>query len=364
MRKLSLIIAVLFISTGCVKTSGIQRFHANNENLRYQGRVDKLENETILISSASSVSTKVKGKICNVYLKNNSGSPNYVSIEVDGEIVERINVSQDSITAYPIILDPNKNEQIVSVYKATEAGSSNLSFYGFDAEKIEKTENTNSFKIEFIGDSITCAAGSENEEIQCEEGSYFDHSDGYNSYASVIGRELKADVVLSSVSGIGIYRNWNSVKGEAPIMPEVYENLYLNYNDKPYNFKGFQPDIISICLGTNDFSKGNGVKPRLPFNSEKYTLEYIKFIETVIKNNPNAKIILLDSPMVRDENKATFNECLTNIQVHFAKEIPQQSITTFSFDDSIYPTGCGFHPAVKEHKEMAKQLAPVLKKLI
>ncbi len=362
--KFTLLVSILFLTYSCTQEVTIQKFEINDSNLTYKGRVDKLDDNVVLISSAASVSTKVFGKTCLIHLNNTAGQNNYVSVEVDGEILKRISVIKDSIVAYPVELSPDKDEHIVTIYKATEGSTGAIIFSGITAEEIEKVEDTTTLKIEFIGDSITCAAGAETEEIPCGNGSqYYDHSDGYYSYASIAGRELNADVVLSSVSGIGIYRNWNSVKGELPIMPEVYQNLYLNANPKPYGFSSFTPDIISICLGTNDFSNGDGRKERLPFDAEVYTNSYIDFLTTVIENNPTAKIILLDSPMVNGENNVIFNECLSNVKAHFAETMPNKSITTFKFDDVI-PTGCGYHPAKKEHFEMAEQLVPALKKLI
>jgi hypothetical protein len=68
------------------------------------------------------------------------------------------------------------------------------------------------------------------------------------------------------VSGFGIYRNWNNKNNKEAIIPDVYENLYLDTDtSKPYDFV-FKPDIDSICLGTNELSNGDGLKQRLPFN--------------------------------------------------------------------------------------------------
>lgn len=362
-QNLTLTVTILFLSIGCTLEQSPKKFDSTNSNLTYKGRVDKLENETVLISSASSVTTKIIGNTCLVHLKNNSLELNYVSIEVNGTIIDRFKVATDSITAYPIALNPEIKEHIVTIYKATEASTGSLSFSGFTAKNIEKTEESNTLKIEFIGDSITCAAGAENEAMPCSQGLYYDHSDAYNSYGSIAGRTLNADVVLNSVSGIGIYRFWNSTN-EKPTMPEAYKNLYLNENPKPYDFSSFQADIISICLGTNDFSGGDGLKERLPFDSEVFTKTYIDFLNEIFTINPNAKIILLDSPMIRDEGKIIFNKCLESIKTHFADVMPEKSITTFSFDSEIYPHGCGFHPSKKDHQQMSEQLVPVLKSLL
>ncbi len=69
----------------------------------------------------------------------------------------------------------------------------------------------------------------------------------------------------------------------------VYENLYLNTDDsKSYSFS-VQIDLVSICLGTNDMSDGAAIKEHLPFNSEKYTENYVEFIKVVNNHYPKKK---------------------------------------------------------------------------
>ncbi|AOW21699.1 SGNH/GDSL hydrolase family protein [Urechidicola croceus] len=361
--KLTSTLLLLILITSCKENSTVEKIDVANENLTYKGRVEKLENSVILIGSASSITTKIIGNTCEVYLKNNANQNNYVSIEVDGKYLKKLFVEKDTLKAYKIELNPTKTEQTVSIYKATEASTGDIVFGGFNAESVKKVKNTSIVKIEFIGDSITCAAASDTS-IPCGgDSQYYDQSNAYFSYATILGRELNADVLLSSVSGIGIYRNWNSVKGEEPIMPEVYENLYLNKNtSKPYNFKSFTPDIVSICLGTNDFSNGDGVKERLPFDQNAYVEAYIDFLKVIISKYPQAKIALLDSPMVTGENNVIFNKCLNRIKEYFKTENPEKSISIFKFDN-VVPTGCGFHPEIKEHKEMARMLMPFFKNL-
>lgn len=47
----------------------------------------------------------------------------------------------------------------------------------------------------------------------------------YNYAAFELNGEYHGRYMLSSVSGIGVYRNWNS---DGPTMPDVYKNTYLN----------------------------------------------------------------------------------------------------------------------------------------
>jgi len=181
------------------------------------------------------------------------------------------------------------------------------------------------------------------------------------SYGPRVARNFDIDFMLSSVSGIGVYRNWNDENIDEPIMPQVYENLYLNIDStKPFSFSR-QPDIVSICLGTNDLSLGDGVKPRIPFDREKYVSNYITFIKTVYKHYPNTQMVLLNSPMIGGETNELLVSCLKEIQSHF--ETKNKPIKLFEFSKT-YNNGCSTHPSVEEHGEIAEELIPFFKDLL
>jgi lysophospholipase L1-like esterase len=55
---------------------------------------------------------------------------------------------------------------------------------------------------------------------------------------------------------------------EENILPDVYPYLYLRTSGAELFGNDYQPDLVSICLGTNDLSNGDGKKDRLPFNKE------------------------------------------------------------------------------------------------
>lgn len=327
------------------------------------GRVEILkDNSIVLIGSASSVSFGFKGTECtiNVKAQDTHEHHNYVVIEVDGNYIGRQKI-QPSGTALPVKVSGN-GEHVITVYKATEAANGNVVFTGAKGSlfKIKKAAKK---KIEFIGDSITCGMGNDTIAIPCGKGEWYDQHNGYYSYAPIAARALNADFVLSSVSGIGMYRNWNDEHDKEAIMPDVYENLYLNKdNSKPYAF-GFNPDVTCIALGTNDFSNGDGTKERLPFNEEKYVANYISFIKTVYKHAPKTQIVLLDSPMVNGEKSETFAKCLNRIKDAINSEKPHKPVTVFIYKEVI-PHGCGYHPEIEDDKKMAAQLAPFLKPLL
>ena len=173
---------------------------------------------------------------------------------------------------------------------------------------------------------------------------------------------LNAQFMLSSVSGIGVYRNWNSLH---PVMPDVYENLNLNTDStKKWDFSRYIPDLVSICLGTNDFSAGDGQHERLPFDSARYVDSYISFIKTIYSHYPETQICLLTSPMVNGDNARLFERCVTAVADHFKIAQPGKKKIEVYFFKPMTPHGCDGHPDRADHKEMTDELVPFYKKVM
>ena len=360
-KKIALLILFLLISN--ISTS--QTLNSNKTFL-YQGRVEKLQNdEVILIGTASSVSFNFTGTKCSISLQSVDSYEhhNYVSLVLDGKYLGKIRVEKGAVQSFPIQVTSNKKEHHLEIYKNTEAQSGNILFAGTTA-KLTSISFKKKKKIEFIGDSITCGAASDGSDVPCDQGEYLDHHNSYYAYGPRISRAIGVDYLMSCVSGIGMYRNWNDENKDEAIMPDVYQNLYLTKDaSKPkYDF-AFQPDIISIALGTNDFSGGDGKKERLPFNSEKYVSNYINFIKMLYKHNPNVQIVITNSPMVNDDRSVVFEDCLNQVKKAFDTDKTHKPIQIFKFKP-MKPKGCIGHPDVEDHKVLAVEYGPFLKKLL
>lgn len=359
LKKIAFIISFLLISI--VSTS-----QNKTTTFLYQGRVEKLpDNKVVLVGTASSVSFNFSGNECSISLQSVDAweHHNYVSLVLDGKYIGKLRIEKGAAQSFPVKTTSNKKEHTLEIYKTTEAHSGGILFAGTTA-KLTSISTKKKKKIEFIGDSITCGAASDPSDIPCDKGEYFDHHNGYYAYGPVLSRAIGADYLMSSVSGIGMYRNWNDENKEEGIMPDVYQNLYLTKdNSKPkYDF-AFQPDIISIALGTNDFSGGDGKKERLPFNPEKYVSNYIKFIKMLYEHNPKAQIVITNSPMVGGERAVVFEDCLNKVKNAFAEDKAHKPILIFKFKP-MTPKGCSGHPDVADHKVLADEYAPFLKKLL
>jgi hypothetical protein len=358
-KKIPFLILFLLISAMSIAQTKAKTF-------LYAGRVDMLEdNKAVLIGTASSVSFNFSGEKCSVLLQSIDSweHHNYVVLELDGQYIGKVRIEKGPVQSFEIKVTSKQKVHSLTIYKGTEATMGNVLFAGTTA-KLMTITSVKKNKIEFIGDSITSGAANDPSTIPCDQGEYFDHHNGYYAYGPIISRNIEVDYLMSSVSGIGIYRNWNDEGPEVPIMLAVYENLYLTKDaSKPkYDFD-FQPEIISIALGTNDFSNGDGTKERTPFSPEKYVSNYVNFIKMLYLHNPNAQLVLTNSPMVNGEKAVIFEDCLNKIKAEFDTDKSHKPILIFKFKP-MTPSGCSGHPDIAEHKIMAAEYGPFLKNLL
>jgi hypothetical protein len=361
MKTLYLILSTVlftFLISSCSKKQ-VQLFKAQSPEFKYLGRTEIQPDSTInLITSASGVEIIFTGDSCSVLMKNAGTNPyNFMTIEVDGEYQGRIKLLGDSLKAYPILLKKSMDQHHLFLVKSTEAANGAINFGGINCESLIQVKSTQTTRIEFIGNSITCAMGVDTTTIPCHTGQWYDQHNAYYSYARLVAKNLNADYMLSSVSGIGIYRNWN---GEGAVMPQVYENIYLDTDStKKWDFKQFTPDIVSIALGTNDLSDGDGKKFRTPFSVDSFSIGYINFVQTIYSKYPDTKVAILTSPMVTGQKDSILNLCLQTVKEHFK----DKKIEIFRFS-SITPHGCDYHPLKEEQQKMSEELVPFFKKLL
>lgn len=353
---LIIILSLVAMQTACTQTQPARQYSSTDQRIVFDGHVEMLQNETVLIGSASSATAWFEGDTCIVFLRNynTNGQHNYFSIELDGEDLGRFRIEGEEMLSIPVPVRFKRDMHKISVFKSTEAQNGYINFGGIFCQNLLEPLNEKTYTIEFIGNSITCGMGNDTLAVPCGTDQWYDQHNAYWAYGPTVSRALKVNFLLSSVSGIGVYRNWNDV---GPTMPEVYENLYLNLtSNKKRDFSKHSPDIVSIALGTNDFSDGDGINERLPFDEARFTQTYIHFIETILSHYPQTQIALLNSPMLSGEKNEVLVRCLNNIKSHF-DGVSAKPLALFNFN-SIEPHGCDYHPDINDHLMMAEQLYP------
>jgi hypothetical protein len=320
------------------------------------------EQNVELISSAVHFGFSFEGNECQIFASiPGTEGHNYLQYELDGEYQKRIKISGNS--KLPIVLTAQKGgTHTVWVYKATEAYTGAIVIQKITGKDLKALQRPPAPLIEFIGNSITCGAAADASEVPCGTGEYHDHHNAYYAYGPGVARALGTNSILSSISGIGVYRNWNS---DGPAMPQVYEKVdFQENNTQQWNFQNFTPQVVSIALGTNDFSSGDGIKKRMPFDSAGFVSAYVKFVQLVKSKYPNAQLALLSSPMINGSSRLTLQNCLTAVKEKIDVLHPADKRVALYFFEPMETHGCSGHPSVEDHAVMAKELVPFFKRLL
>jgi lysophospholipase L1-like esterase len=365
MFSLYLLTLVILISFSC-KRKAMTQYAPDSELIHWYGRIvhDTSVNRQ-LISSASGMRFRFAGDKCTIWLKNEdlASNYNYISIVLDSIHQQRMAIHDD--TFIPLEIKSLKIAPFheVEVYKETEAVLGRIVIKRIEADSLLAFTEDKRKKIEFIGNSITVGMSDDPSLVPCDKGKWFDQHNAYGAYGPRTARALNLDYMISGVSGIGIYRNWNT---DSPTMGAVYDQAIMsaNPNELQWDFRLFTPDIVTICLGTNDMSVGDGVTPRLPFDSTKFINAYVAFILKINTHYPDAKILLLNTPLVGYKNTELLNVCLESVKAKAEASIPKlKSLSVFAF--SMFDgKGCGGHPDLEQHKRMAEELIPVIKNML
>lgn len=334
----------------------------DNQPIQYTGRIDFSNPQKPRLSSAGAYfQVKFRGNTCSILLEDQTlnNNHNYISIAIDGKYQERIKLIKNK-TEYLIAKNLEDAVHTLIVCKATEAQIGYVDFLGLFCNEILPPEKRRERKIEFIGDSMTCGMGLDLSEIPCNAAQWYDQHNAYLAYGRLVADKLNADWLFSSVSGIGIIRNWNS---PGPTMPEVYEHIYLDTNSPVWDANAYAPDLVSICLGTNDFSEGDGTYKRPELDSAKFINDYMRFVKRIRARYPHAQICCLTSPMFSGEKSARLTEYLSAVIKHLKEVEKDDKVFIFKFSHS-YTNGCTDHPDKQEHEKIAEELLPFFKNVM
>ncbi len=199
-------------------------------------------------------------------------------------------------------------------------------------------------RIEVIGDSISAGAGVEGTSTTCSP-NIDAFTNNYLAYGSVAARSVKADVVTIAYSGIGVYRSYTA---SDPTMPDRYD--YANPSDKSaWDFTQYQPHVVVINLGTNDFSNGNPGQP--------YIDAYVNFVKHVRSKYASANFILID--MYGGERATAINSVVSTL-----KSGGESKVEMLSFNSVQNSLACNQHPNTSGQNAMGGVLATRLKSLM
>ncbi|MDD5900830.1 MAG: cellulase family glycosylhydrolase [Lachnospiraceae bacterium] len=341
------------------------------ENVRVIGRTYMQKDTLWMALSGSGAEFSVTGTKASVIMKADSSArgdeSNHtrVAVYLDGIRVADKMLSKAE-TTIPVFESEEEETHTVRVIKLSESAMSTCGISEIIVNgQVSPTEPKEKL-IEFVGDSITCGYGVDDEDR--------DHhfatgtEDVTKAYAYKTAENLGADYSMVSFSGYGIVSGFtgNGEKSGEQLVPMYYEKLGFSYgtylgDGSPqavdWEFSKRQPDLIVINLGTNDNSYVQGKADR----KEEYINGYVEFLKTVRKCNPNATILCTLGIMGTDLCPA-----VEETVARYQNETGDKNVYSMRFAAQLPSDGyaADWHPTEATHEKAATKLTAEIKKIM
>ncbi len=341
-----------------------------SDNVRTIGRTMQIENTLWMALSGSGAEFCVKGTKLSITFEADNrwcdGTENQVRVAIYVDNVRTMDCMLDAPEKTVSVIEcEEKEEHVVRIIKLSESAMSTCGISEIAVEgELCPTEAKEKF-IEFVGDSITCGYGADDENR--------DHhfmtatEDVTKAYAYKTAAALKADYSMVSFSGYGIVSGYTAtgVKSGNQLVPMYYEKLGFSYGtyreayrpqDMEWDFTGRQPDLVVVNLGTNDSSYVLDHEDR----REEYISGYVAFLKTIRKRNPQAKILCALGIMGTLLCPAT-EEAVER----FRKETGDTGVTSMRFAEQLSEDGwtADWHPTERTHTKAAEKIVEEIKRL-
>lgn len=346
----------------------------NWENVKPLGRTHQLKDSLWLCFSGAGAEFTFHGSRCEVTVAGDINAyPSKrdelvrIAIYVDG-----VRVVDDMIDAkektYTVMDEETARDAVVRIVKLSETAMSTCGVKAISVDDPAGIRPTpaKARKIEFIGDSITCGYGVDDEVAEHHFSTTTE--DVTRAYAYRTAEMLDADYSMVSISGYGIISGYTATGEEkvtAQQLPKFYEKLgfsYGTYQKKiaatiKWNFDAFVPDVIVINLGTNDDSYTLTHADR----KEEYRAAYVEFLKVVRKNNPDARI-LCTLGVMGDRLYPTVSKAVAD----YTAETGDTNISCMKFSVQNPADGyaADWHPTAATHGKAAEKLVKELQKLM
>jgi lysophospholipase L1-like esterase len=216
-------------------------------------------------------------------------------------------------------------------------------------------------KIEFIGDSYTAGYGIESPGRVCTQEELKKYTNVFKTFATYVTDAFHAQNISLGWSGAGMVKNYDpptTAKRSAEAFPFYYGRLFGAADTKTWDFSSWIPDLIVICLGTNDYAYNRSPSDNPAPDDSMYIGDYHKFITRILGNYPNASILCVSTGntsfeknvrQVVAEQKSIYN----NSKVFFA-----------SYPTALNNEACDWHPSIDDNKKVAKVLIDTIMKNI
>lgn len=331
---------------------------ATDRHIEYTGRTCTDHNGRVLFSYPGvQALVSFSGTSLKMSVKPRSG---YFMVQVDDALPRKVScmAEQDSIVSLADSLSSgNHTAKVMYVVEGYELHPAIRGFIIDAGCTLTDNHPQPARRIEFIGDSMTCGYGNEDEDPTSAFS--YDTENHYLTYAAITARRLNAQHTVVARSGIGIYRNWGqSLEGSPDAMPALYDRT-LFYDSIPlWDYSRYTPQVICINLGTNDTSQDR-------YDTSRMETAYKTFVRHIRTKYPEAKIVLLSGSMLSGKPladvKAAMDRAVAALRADGEKEVYRFDMSP---QDGSLGYGANYHPSLRQHDRMATELTAFLRTLM
>lgn len=272
-------------------------------------------------------------------------SGRYFTVLVDGVLQPNLATTPGE-QLYPLAQGLPAGEHTVELYRRTEGSFGPTVMLGVELEGELLAPPPVQRRIEIVGDSITCGYGDEGV-APCSFSAETENH--YLTYGAVAARALGAELSTVAWSGKGVVNNYGDDVFEP--LPTIYDRL-LATDAAPWDFS-WQPDVVVINLGTNDFSTDNDPPENV------FVPAYVGFLAHLRAVYPDAFILAIAPSLYGAE---------VQMVAGYLQSAVDQRHTAGDFDVAFADvnvewigSGCDGHPSVATHANMGAKLADTLK---
>ncbi len=346
-----------------------------NDNCRFIGRTLELDGAVWFALSGAGAEFRFTGSRLELAFLGDDvaekpdNEENYarVAVYADGERVADLLVdgSEKKVTVF----DGGEHDSVVRIIKLSECAMSTLGIACAETDDGDELAPTSpkAHTIEFIGDSITCGYGVDDEDPlhHFKTGT----EDVTRAYAFKTAKLLDAEYSMFSTSGYGIITGYTEGDEKIPEqrIPLYYESYGFSYGKfagthEPHlvkwDFSRYQPEFVLMNLGTNDDAYCREHADR----QADYTENYTEFLKVVRAHNPGAYILCTVGIMGQRIFPA-----LEKAVADYAEQTGDKRISTMMFDEQDSENDglvADYHPTDVTHTKASKALAAEIRRIM
>jgi len=309
---------------------------------------------------------------------------------VDPQVIQMANASSLYVVNFTFDQTP-PSQFLVQLTKITECLVGSIEFYGADIQsngvssswvimknqrtdkESTKTEHeqqsiqssssrttTTQRRIEVYGDSLTCGYGILGKD-PCPFSSQTE--DCTKTYASLLSQSFDAGLSMVCVSGIGLLHSYGSDKVISPVNQyKLLPQSIAADNSSSWNFSLYQPDLVMIYLGANDFS----TQPQP--SGELWMDYYVKYLDKIWgvygRNKFPQKFALLCGAAAREHPWCDYVKQIAE-RWNSVSQAPEAHVLNVAhIQKRPEMDGCNTHPNTEANRLIFENLRPKIQEIM